>query len=81
MLYILRIDMLAVRLNKDTEDRLNKLCAKTHKSKSYYVKKALDKILEEEEDLAEALSSYEAHLRSEKKALSLDEMKSKYDLV
>jgi len=73
--------MLAVRLNKETEDRLNKLCEKTHKSKSYYVKKALNKMLEEEEDLADALASYEAHLRSQKTAISLDEMKAKYDLA
>ena len=72
--------MLAVRLCKETEDRLNKLCEKTHKSKSYYIKKALDKVLEEEEDLAEALSSYEQYLRSGKKALSLDDLMEKYDL-
>jgi RHH-type rel operon transcriptional repressor/antitoxin RelB len=73
--------MLAVRLSKETEDRLNKLCEKTHKSKSFYIKKAIDRVLEEEEDLADALSSYEQYLRSGKKALPLDELKAKYDLA
>lgn len=72
--------MIAVRLNKETEDRLNKLCLKTKRTKSYYVKKALEKILEEEEDFADALLSYEQYLRSGEKALSLEEMKSKYGL-
>ncbi len=73
--------MLAVRLSKETEDRLNKLCEKTHKSKSFYIKKAIDRVLEEEEDLADALSSYEQYLRSGKKALPLDELKAKYDIA
>jgi RHH-type rel operon transcriptional repressor/antitoxin RelB len=72
--------MLAVRISKETEDRLNKLCAKTERTKSYYIKKALEKVLEEEEDFADAVLSYEDYLRSGKKALSLDEMKTKYDI-
>lgn len=72
--------MLAVRLSKEIEDRLNKLCLKTRHTKSYYVKKALEKVLEEEEDFADAVSSYEQYIRSGKEALSLDEMKSKYGI-
>ena len=41
--------MLAVRLPKDLEDRLNKLAASTHRSKSFYMKEALESYLEEYE--------------------------------
>lgn len=72
--------MLAVRLSKQTETRLNKLCEKTHKTKSYYVKKAIETMLEDEEDLADAISSYENYLRSGKKGFSIDELKAKYEI-
>ena len=44
----------------------------------FYVKKALEKMLEEEEDYADALVSYEEYLRSGKKGVSLEEMKQRY---
>jgi RHH-type rel operon transcriptional repressor/antitoxin RelB len=70
--------MLAVRLPKNLEDRLSRLSLKTNRTKSFYVKKALEKILEEEEDYADALASYEDYLRSGQKGISLDEMKKRY---
>ena len=73
--------MLAVRLPQSLETRLNSLSEKTHRSKSYYVKKALEKLLEEEEDYVEALASYEEYLRNGKKGYSLDEMKRRYDIA
>jgi RHH-type rel operon transcriptional repressor/antitoxin RelB len=70
--------MLAVRLPESLESRLNALSLKTHRSKSFYIKKALERLLEEEEDYADALASYEEHLRSGKKGYSLEEMKQRY---
>lgn len=45
--------MLAVRLPKPLEQRLSDLAEQTHRSKSHYVKQALEEFLEE----------HEAHLR------------------
>lgn len=72
--------MLAVRLPQNLEERLNNLSAKTNRSKSFYVKKALEALLEEEEDYADALSAYEQYLRSGKKGFSLEEIKDKHNL-
>ncbi|MCC2624965.1 MAG: antitoxin, family [Burkholderiales bacterium] len=44
--------MLGVRLDKDTESRLNNLSKSTHRSKSYYVKAALNEYLDDLEDIA-----------------------------
>jgi RHH-type rel operon transcriptional repressor/antitoxin RelB len=72
--------MLAVRLSKTLEERLNHLSSKTHRSKSFYVKKALEKFLKEEEDYLEALASYEDYLRSGKEGYTLEEMKKRYGI-
>lgn len=69
--------MLAVGLAKNLEDLLSKLSLKTNRTKSFYVKKALEKTLEEE-DYADTLASYEDFLRSGQKGISLDEMKKWY---
>ena len=51
--------MLAVRLDRETEDRLNHLAAETGRSKSYYVKQAIENYLEEREDYLLALAVLE----------------------
>ena len=51
--------MIAVRLDSDLEDRLNKLAHETGRSKSYYVKQAIESYLEEREDYLLALSVLE----------------------
>jgi RHH-type rel operon transcriptional repressor/antitoxin RelB len=43
--------MLAVRLDEETENRLNNLSAQTHRSKSFYVKQALLEYLDDIEDI------------------------------
>jgi RHH-type rel operon transcriptional repressor/antitoxin RelB len=72
--------MLAVRLPESLENRLTALSDKTQRSKSFYVKKALERLLEEEEDYADALVSYEEYLRSGKKGFSLEEMKQRHGI-
>ena len=42
--------MLAVRLDPEMEDKLSKLASKTGRSKSYYVKQAIQEFLEDRED-------------------------------
>ena len=72
--------MLAVRLPKQIEEQLNALSQRTHRSKSYYVKKALEAYLKEEAVYLEAVEAYEEYLKSGKKGYTLEEMKARYDL-
>lgn len=72
--------MLSVRLPQEMEQRLDSLCAKTNRPRSYFVKQALEKYLEDEEDLADAMAAYEEHLRTGGEVYTLEEMKSRYDL-
>ena len=51
--------MLAVRLDPETEDKLNRLAHETGRSKSYYVKQAIENFLEEREDYLLALAVLE----------------------
>ena len=51
--------MLAVRLDPETEDKLNRLAHETGRSKSYYVKQAIANYLEEREDYLLALAVLE----------------------
>jgi len=51
--------MLAVRLDPDMEEELNKLSKETGRSKSYYVKQAIENYLEDREDYLLALSVLE----------------------
>jgi RHH-type rel operon transcriptional repressor/antitoxin RelB len=70
--------VLSVRLRPDLDKKLNRLCEKTHRSKSFYVQAALEEFLKDQEEYLTALSAYEDYLKSGKKALSLEEMKKKY---
>ena len=42
--------MIAVRIEKELEDRLTELARKTGRTKSYYIREALNQFLEERED-------------------------------
>lgn len=47
--------MLTLRIDKNMEDRLNNLCKKTNRTKSFYVKKAINNFLEDQEDYLMAI--------------------------
>ncbi len=51
--------MLAVRLDQVIEDKLARLAHETGRSKSYYVKQAIENFLEEREDYLLALAVIE----------------------
>ena len=51
--------MLAVRLDPEMEDQLNRLAHETGRSKSYYVKQAIEDFLEEREEYLLALAVLE----------------------
>ena len=62
--------MVAVRLNKETENRLAFLAKKTGRTKSFYIRQALEEHLEEMEDAYLAEERY--HTLG--KTVSLDEL-------
>lgn len=72
--------MLSVRLSRDLENRLTGLADRTHRSKSYYVKMALESYLKDQEDYLIAVTNYEEYLKSGKEGYTLEEMKKRYDL-
>jgi RHH-type transcriptional regulator, rel operon repressor / antitoxin RelB len=72
--------MTGLRLPEELDDRLNHLVHETKRSKSFYIREAIQEYLEEHEDYLLATSSYEDYLKSGKKGLSLNEIKKKYRL-
>jgi RHH-type rel operon transcriptional repressor/antitoxin RelB len=67
--------MSAVHIPKELDMRLDHLVSRTKHTRSYYVKKAIEKYLEDEEDYIEAVASYEEHVRSGHPGYTLEEMK------
>ena len=64
--------MLAVRLPKELENQLDFLASKTHRSKSYYVKKALEEFFKNKAEYEFAAEAYREFLESGKKAHSYE---------
>ena len=67
------IAMLAVRLPEQLESRLTTLAKSTHRSKSYYVQRALEEFLADQEDHLLAL----ARLEKNNPRLTLEEMEKR----
>ena len=72
--------MFSIRLSKDLEQRLDNLAAKTNRAKSYYVRKALNKFLEEQEELEWATQAYKEFLESGKKTVPFEEVMQQNNL-
>lgn len=51
--------MIAIRLPKELETRLEKVANETQRSKSYYIRKALEQFLEDREDYLLAVARLE----------------------
>lgn len=73
--------MAGVRLDAETENRLNTLASVTHRPKSYYLKEAMKAYLDANEEMLLAIAKYE----EEKKkgtlvTYSLDEIKKRHGL-
>ena len=69
--------MVAVRLTKDIEDRLVFLAKKTGRTKSFYIRQALEEHLEEMEDAYLAEKRYQTL----GKTVSLDELLNEQDVA
>jgi RHH-type rel operon transcriptional repressor/antitoxin RelB len=68
--------MIAVRLPKELDERLERVAHETHRSKSYYVRQALEQYLEDKEDYLLAV----ARLEEKNPRISLDEALKQLDL-
>jgi len=69
--------MLALRIPENLEQRLINLSEKTGRSKSYYVRKAIENFLEDEEDYTLAI----ARLSEKSKTISFEEVKRLSELA
>jgi len=63
--------LLAVRVPEELESRLGNLAEKTGRSKSFYIRKALEQFIEDQEDYLLAVSV----LKENNKSFSLEEVK------
>jgi RHH-type transcriptional regulator, rel operon repressor / antitoxin RelB len=72
--------MTGLRVPQTLETRLNHLAHETKRSKSFYIRQAIEEFLEEHEDYLLASASYEEYLRHGKKGISLEKIKKKYKL-
>jgi RHH-type rel operon transcriptional repressor/antitoxin RelB len=68
--------MLSVRLNSDLEEKLEQLSIKTNRSKSFYVKQALENYLNDMEDYFDAKSR---DSNSEKNMLNITDLEEYLD--
>ena len=72
--------MLSVRLPENLEKRLSHLSRVTKRPKSYYVREAIERSLEDMEDVYLAETAYEDFLMSKEKAISLSTVERSLDL-
>jgi RHH-type rel operon transcriptional repressor/antitoxin RelB len=63
-----------IRLNPDTERRLDALAARTGRTKAYYLRELIDGGLEDLEDYYDAVEVMERVRRGEEKVYTLEEV-------
>jgi len=68
--------MLSVRLNSDLEEKLEQLSIRTNRSKSFYVKQALENYLNDMDDYIK-LKSRESS--SENNMLNIEDLENQFD--
>ena len=72
--------MMTIRLPEKMEKRLTQLAKETHRTKSYYVKRAIEEFLDDQEDYLIALSVMERVERGEEKTIPFEEILKKYGI-
>lgn len=72
--------MLTIRLPADMEQRLNVLANATQRPKSFYVREALERSLEDIEDSYLAEATYERFKTSGEQAIPLEEVMREHGL-
>jgi RHH-type rel operon transcriptional repressor/antitoxin RelB len=73
--------MLSVRLPENLEKRLSHLARVTKRPKSFYVREAIERSLEDMEDVYLAETAYENFLKSGEKAIPIEAVESSFDLA
>ena len=73
--------MLAVRLDKEIEQRLQNLAERTHRTKSFYVKQALSEYLNDLEDLYLAEQRVLELRAGNSETISLERLRAEYELA
>lgn len=71
--------MLTVRLSENTEQRLNRLAEATHRPKSFYVREAIERSLDEIEDIYLAQTRIESLRAGQSKTYTLEEVEKELD--
>ena len=70
-----------VRLPDDLDFRLSRLAKATKRTKSYFIREALERMIEDMEDAYLAETEYEEFLKSGEQAISIEEMEKKLGLA
>jgi RHH-type rel operon transcriptional repressor/antitoxin RelB len=71
---------IGVRLPIDLEERLNDLCKETHRTRSFYIREALQEFLDDREDYLLALAVKERISAGKEKLYSLEDIAKEFDL-
>lgn len=71
--------MMTIRLPEELEKRLTQLAQETHRTKSYYVKRAIEEFLEDQEDYLIALTRMERIEKGIEKTIPFEEILKKYN--
>ena len=72
--------MLAIRLPEEVERRLDQLAKNTGRTKSYYVREAIERYLEDLEDVYQAEAVLERVRMGKESTLTLDELEQRRGL-
>jgi RHH-type rel operon transcriptional repressor/antitoxin RelB len=70
--------MMTIRLPEKMEQRLSQLAKETHRTKTYYVKRAIEEFLDDQEDYLIALTRAERMEKGIDKPVPFEEIVKKY---
>ncbi len=73
--------LMAVRVPEETHIRLKNLARATNRSSAYYLREALEKYLEDLEDVYLAETAYEEFVKSGEKAIPLEDVEKRLGLA
>jgi len=73
--------MLTVRLPEALETRLNSLAAATKRPKSFYVREALERVIDDMEDAYLAEAAYEQYRQSGQPSIPIEQVERNLDLA
>lgn len=75
------MSVMTVRLPEELNLRLSRLAKVTKRTKSYFIREALERLIEDLEDVYFAETEYEEFLKSKEQAVPIEEMEKKLGLA